>query len=85
MFNYMLHKGADRFWANVALKHIMLNFAGNNHWLTDIKNPKIKVVEFGMVDRFSIDCKINTESETVSGKLIYKHGKAKHHVQVKSA
>jgi hypothetical protein len=74
IYDYMLHKGADRFWANAALKHIMLNFAGNTFWLADIRDPKVIIGAYGMINKFTVKCSINTESQKVDGKLIYTFG-----------
>ena len=84
IYDFLMHKGADRFWVNAALKHIMLSFAGNTYWLTEIRSPKAIIGAYGMVDRFVIKCSINTESGKVNGKLIYTHG-GSHKVQVKQS
>jgi len=83
MFDYMLHKGVDRFWANSALKHIMLSFAGNAHWLTDIREPKVIVGAGGTVDKFTVNCTINTESGNTNGRLTYTFGRG-HKVRIKA-
>jgi len=80
--DFLIQKGADRFWVGVALKHIMLNFAGNTYWIDEIRNPKAIIGGFGMVDKFSAICTINTETKTLKGQLIYTHD-ASHKVQVK--
>ena len=82
LLDFMLHKRADRFWANSAIHHIMLNFSNNTYWLTEIRNPKIIIGKYGMVDKFTMDCSINTESKKVKGKLSYTFN-AGHKVQIK--
>jgi len=84
IFDFLIHKGANKFWANIALKHIMLNFAGNTYWITDITSPKVFIGPYGMVDRFTVKCSINTESGKSNGKLIYTHG-GSHKVQIKQS
>ncbi len=83
ILNFLTRKGADVFWAETALSHIMLNLAGNNYWLTDISRPAAKINEFGMIDKFTCFCQINTVSKKAAGKLTYKHNTT-HTVQVKA-
>jgi len=84
IYDFLMHKGADRFWANAALKHIMLSLAGNTHWITEIRSPKAIIGNYGMVDKFSAKCSINTVGQKVSGKLIYTFCRG-HKVQVKQS
>jgi len=83
IYDFLMHKGADRFWANAALKHIMLSFAGNTHWLTEIRCPKVIVGAGGMVDKFTVSCTINTEAGNTKGRLTYTFGNG-HKVRIKA-
>ena len=69
--DFMLCKGIDVFWANSALKHIMLNFAGNDYWITDIKRLSVIVGNYGMVDKFTMYCTINRVNDITQGILTY--------------
>ncbi len=71
IMDFMLCKGVDKFWANSAIHHIMLNFAGNTYWLTDIKRLKVFVGEYGMVNKFTMQCIINRVNDKVAGKMVY--------------
>ena len=71
IMGFMLRKGVDKFWANSAIKHIMLNFAGNDYWLTDIKRLTVIVGDYGMVNKFTMQCIINKVNNIMQGKLIY--------------
>ena len=71
LYGFMISKGADKFWTNTALRHIMLNFAGNTYWVTNITYPKVTVGEFGMIDKFTVRCLINTEQGSKAGMLTY--------------
>lgn len=84
ILNFLIRKGADKFWANSALRHIMLNFAGNTYWLTEIRNLKVIIGQFGMVDKFTMTCTINAENGAVPGKFIYTHDSG-HKVRICSA
>jgi len=78
---FLLHKGADKFWANSALRHIMLNFAGNNYWITNIRNLKVIIGQHGMVNRFTMICTINSEAASTKGRFTYSFG-AGHKVRI---
>ena len=84
MFDFMIQEGANEFWATSAMRHIMGAFAGNTYWLTNIKNPAIVIGEFGMVDKFTVDCIINIESDKTNGTLTYEFDRG-HKVRVKAA
>ncbi len=82
IYDFLLHKGADRFWAASALKHVMLNMAGNTWWLTEIRSPNVVIGQFGIVDKLTLICTINSIKEKVKGRLTYTFGKG-HKVRVR--
>ena len=82
IYDFMIHKGVDKFWANAALKHIMLNFAGNAYWLTEIRTPKVIIGMDNMISKFTVLCTINTVNSNTKGRLTYTFGRG-HKVSVK--
>lgn len=82
--NYLLRNGVDAFWANSAIGWVRQAMAGNIHWATDLRQPKVKVDKtYKCVDTLTIKCTLHSVSETVAGQIRYEH-KNGHKVSVKA-
>jgi hypothetical protein len=74
--NYMTRKNIDSFWMRIVLRHINNAMAGNRHFISNVKNPRIsidrKFPKALSVKRLSMSCTIQGESGTTQGTLVYK-------------
>lgn len=81
---FLLQKGVEPFWVSSALGWIRRGMAGNTHWATDLRHPKVKVnKEFKCVDSLTVRCTLHSVSDTVPGQIRYEH-KNGHKVIVKA-
>jgi len=86
--DFLIRKGIEPFWANSALGWVRRVMAGNTHWVTDLKYPRVSHSKDydGVVGRLTVHCTLHGESASVPGKIIYtfRPGKVGHRVEIKA-
>ena len=85
---FLVRNGIEPFWANSALSWVRRAMAGNTHWVTELKYPRVTQSKTytGVVQRLSVQCTLHSTAATVPGKIIYtfRPGKGGHKVEIKA-
>ena len=87
--DYLIRNGIRPFWVHSALDWVRGVMAGNTHWVTDLRNPRVSSHKdyTGVIRRLTVHCTIHSESAAVPGKIIYTFrtgGKGGHRVEIKA-
>jgi hypothetical protein len=86
--DFLIRNGIEPFWAHSALGWVRRVMAGNTHWVTDLRYPRVsQSKEFkGVIRRLTVDCTLHGESASVPGKIVYtfQPGKGGHRVEIKA-
>lgn len=87
--DYLVRSGIDPFWAHSALGWVRRVMAGNTHWVTDLRYPRVSHSKDhkGVIRRLTVRCTLHGESTAVPGKIIYTFGAGKkggHRVEIKA-
>lgn len=86
--DFLIRNGIQPFWANSALSWVRRAMAGNTHWATDLKRPRIsRSKEYnGVIKRLSVRCTLHSVAASVPGKIVYtfRPGKGGHKVEIKA-
>lgn len=87
--DYLVRNGIEPFWANSALGWVRRVMAGNTHWVTDLRYPRVSHhKDFkGCIRRLTVQCTLRSASDTAPGKIVYTFGMGKkggHRVQIKA-
>jgi len=73
LYDYFISKKADKFWINIALKHILLSLNGNGYWINDMVKPRCSIDKFGMIKKFTCIASCNTTQRSFNVTYIYIH------------
>jgi hypothetical protein len=86
--DYLVRNGIEPFWANSALDWVRRVMAGNTHWVTDLKCPRVlHSKDFtGVIRRLTVRCTLHSVSADAPGKIVYtfRPGKGGHRVEIKA-
>lgn len=87
--DFLIRNGIEPFWAHSALGWVRHVMAGNTHWVTGLKRPRVSQSKKhkGIVQRLTVHCTIHSVSDQVPGKIIYTFGAGKtggHRVEIKA-
>ena len=86
--DFLVRNGIEPFWAHSALGWVRRAMAGNTHWATDLKRPRLlRSKDYkGVVRRLTVHCILHSASDCVPGKIIYtfRPGKGGHRVEIKA-
>jgi len=87
--DFLTRNGVEPFWANSAMGWVRRVMAGNTHWVTDLRCPRVSChKDFkGCIRRLTVRCTIHSASDTVPGKIVYTFGAGKqggHKVEIKA-
>jgi len=87
--DYLVSHGIDPFWANSALGWVRRVTAGNTHWVTDLRYPRVSRHKdyTGCIRRLTVRCTLHSASADAPGKIIYTFGVGKkggHRVEIKA-
>ena len=84
--DFLVRNGIEPFWAHSALGWVRRAMAGNTHWATDLKRPRLlRSKDYkGVVRRLTVHCILHSASDCVPGKIIYtfRPGKGGHRVEI---
>lgn len=86
--DYLIRNGIKPFWAHSALDWVRRVMAGNTHWVTDLKSPRLSHNKdhTGCIRRLTVRCTLHSASDDAPGKIIYTFGAGKkggHRVEIK--
>ena len=87
--DFLIRNGIDPFWANSALGWVRRVMAGNTHWVTDLRYPRVSRHKdyTGCIRRLTVRCTLHSASADAPGKIIYTFGVGKkggHRVEIKA-
>lgn len=87
--DYLIRSGIRPFWVHSALDWVRGVMAGNTHWVTDLKSPRLSRSKDykGVIRRLTVQCTLHSVSQSVPGKIIYTFrpgGKGGHRVEIKA-
>lgn len=82
--DFLIRNGVEPFWANSALAWMRQAMAGNIHWATDLRRPRVKVdPTYKCIERLTVHCMLHSESGSAAGKITYTFGNG-HKVNVET-
>jgi hypothetical protein len=86
--DFLLRNGIEPFWASSAIVWVRRAMAGNTHWATDLKRPRVcqSNAYKGVVKRLSVHCTLHSTTASVPGKIVYtfRPGRGGHKVHIKA-